>query len=178
MSGRAKLLVFFVVMVGIVGAAMVGGYLWSKEKLAELAQKAELATEEGLAYAKEHDQLACRDEGIRRTEGCGMSAVCEAESQRFTAACLTAAKPVTQLCVGIPERLKNDEASIRWAEGVCKAYGTEKTERCVRLLATLQDYCAKPEHKTQPEDAAKTEDPAKPEDAARPEDAAKPADPS
>lgn len=145
MSGRMKTLLFLVTLLAFGGGSIGLSMWWVQGKIEHLIHEAQAAEAEALAFSKTNTQRSCQVESIRRAAGCVGKSVCEAKANQFYKTCLRASTPIPGFCRHVPPRFGHDEASRRWAAGICAADGTVKQERCMRLQAILQDFCDTPE---------------------------------
>ncbi|MBX3228762.1 MAG: hypothetical protein KIT84_39885 [Labilithrix sp.] len=125
----------------LVCAAGVGAVIWwvssNKDRLAADGKK---AMEEAQAFAAEHDQNECVDEGLRRADLCD-GLMCETMARLFTKSCLTSASKSATLCDDVP---KHGEimATAEWLTAECKRRGRDGNQRCTRVLQSVPETCS------------------------------------
>ena len=132
-------------ILSVLGIAVIGGVVWwfsaNKDRL---VGEGKTAMAEGSAFAADHDQSACVDEGLRKVSGCD-GIMCEATSKIFMKTCVDQAKPTSGFCEGVPPRNEIMKTS-RWIIAECQRRGRKSDDqRCQRLLQAVPESCEKPQ---------------------------------
>lgn len=129
---------------GLLGVAVIGGAVWwfsaNKDRL--LAEGKE-SVAEAEAFATNHDQTACVDEGLRRGGTCD-GFVCEVKAKVFTTTCLQRAAPTPGLCTGVPAPTEIIKTAS-WVIDECQRRGKRSDDqRCQRLVQAVPEACQHP----------------------------------
>lgn len=128
-------------LIALLGGLVVGGVAWwfhaNKNRLLAEGKK---AGDEGKAFAVEHDQRACVDEGVARCAACN-GPTCEAMASVFASVCLeTAELSSPDVCDGVPahgEILK----TVGWAAAECERRGRANDQSCQRFFHGFTSTC-------------------------------------
>lgn len=105
---------------------------------------AERTVPEAEEFGRAHDQIACRDEGFRRSDACPLTDFgCAAQVGVFTEACLNVCAPTPGFCDGVP-RTTDIMGSANWAAAQCASLGRGGDSRCSSLLQSQQRACERP----------------------------------
>jgi hypothetical protein len=147
MSKGAKIAIIVTLAVIAVFGSCVGGAMWwwseNKDGLIH-ATRAGLA--EGGRFGESADnQLACIEEGMERSAGCGrMQLACGTGAQTFTQGCLYTAPASDGICEGVPGPTEVID-TVSWSTGQCKDRGQTLNDFCASVMGALQVYCDDPE---------------------------------
>ena len=128
------LVAFAAMVVGIIAGAR-----WMKRQTATLRKETQVAMEDGRRFGGDHDAEACVVESLSRLKACD-SLLCEPSVKLFMGSCLDRAKPTSGLCDGVPKQSEL-MASPRWQYAECDRRGWGLSERCTRVITTLQNHC-------------------------------------
>ena len=127
-------------LVCVVCCCVFGFYLRSFQQ--DMEHSGEGLREEALSFASNHDQSACVDDALRRTDACGadLNIMCHAYAGVFLTECLGGASPVAGFCDGVP--VTSDVMdSVAWSMRVCAARGRPSEQPCTRLMQSIQRHC-------------------------------------
>jgi hypothetical protein len=121
----------------------VFGFFRLQEWGQQVQRDAQATIAEADDFARTHDQVGCRDEGLRRADLCGLTDVnCNAQVTVFTDRCMAAATPTPGFCDGVPAQTEIME-SARWAAAQCQQMGRAQDTHCTTLLQSVQRACAR-----------------------------------
>lgn len=121
----------------------VFGVFRAQEWGAQMQRDAEVTIRDADEFARTHDQLACRDEGLHRTDSCGLTDMsCFTQVTVFTERCMQGAAATPGFCDGVPPQ-SDIMASATWAAAQCTQLGRAQDSRCTSLLQTVQRACAR-----------------------------------
>ena len=126
----------------VVGASAVYWLSGQKENIAkDIAEAGEQMANDAEQFAKDKDQQACVDEGIRRMQACGVTGVfCQVKTMQFLEVCLDVAAPDPRMCDDVPASGEIVE-SIRFELSRCPVYGQPGRRGCNQLYRQLQRWC-------------------------------------
>jgi hypothetical protein len=136
--------VWVLVMFGVLlflGAIFVGAIVWwvsaNKDRL--LAEGKQTMAE-AEAYAADHDQRACVDEGLRRLDVCD-GLVCESKAKVFVSTCIKKAQATAGFCEGVPAKSQIIDTSL-WVIDECVRQGRQSDDSsCHRFMQALPEAC-------------------------------------
>jgi hypothetical protein len=126
------------VLILLVTAIGVGGYLFWKYNGEAIVAGAQVAEDEGRRFATGKDSAACMDEAARRTKGAGFSAA--VTTRIFLENCLKAARLTDGFCDGVPgptDFLK----SVSWQTQLNQKYGLDPPFETAVLPQSIQEFC-------------------------------------
>jgi hypothetical protein len=119
----------------------IGGALRFSSFVGEVQEQAETTTAEASAFARTHDQIECRDEGLRRKDACNpMDFGCAAQVPIFMDSCMREATPTPGFCDGVP-RPTEIMATATWATAQCTALGRAGDQQCPQAMQSIQRVC-------------------------------------
>jgi hypothetical protein len=120
----------------------VFGFFRASEFMGEVQRDAVVTIQQADEFARAHDQIACRDEGLRRGDACGATDVnCNAQVTVFTDRCLAGATPTPGLCDGVPSPT-DIMPGVTWQAAQCTQLGRPQDSHCTTLLQSIQRWCA------------------------------------
>jgi len=146
LTPRSRRILIILAIVGGLGIAtcLVCGTLGafqSSRWFGEMAQQAQHTIAEADAYASAHDDTACLDEGLHRSDACEPTSIsCFTQVTVFLDRCLAAAHATTELCDGVPA-LTDLSRSAAWARETCGRLGRERDPQCPQLVQSVQRAC-------------------------------------
>jgi hypothetical protein len=135
---KVTLIVIGVIIV-LVLAVGIGGYLWWKSNGDAMVADAKAAMDEGRRFAAGKDSWACVDEGAKRTKDAGLSGAIA--TRLFLDTCLQAARLAPGFCDAVPAPTDFLKA-IPWQAQMNKKYGLNPPFETVALPQSIQGFCA------------------------------------
>lgn len=146
MTERNKRVAIILAMIFLGGGAVclacgVFGAFRAQQFVEQTSADAERTIPEADAFAHEHDQVACRDEGLRRSDLCGpMELGCIAQVSVFTERCFRGCAPTPGFCDGVPP-MTDIMGSATWANAQCAELGRRGNQQCTSLMQSVQRAC-------------------------------------
>lgn len=119
----------------------VFGMFRAQQFVQEAQAGAEVTIPQADEYARTHDQAACRDESLRRSDLCGLTDLtCLTQASVFIERCLDSCAPTPGFCDGVPSPVEI-MASAQWATAQCRELGRAQDSHCSTLLQAVQRAC-------------------------------------
>ncbi|HEY8073746.1 MAG TPA: hypothetical protein VIF62_06550 [Labilithrix sp.] len=128
-------------ILALLGMLGIGGIVWwfsaNKDKFVAMAKQAE---QESTEFAGSHEQSACIDEGLRRSDACD-GIMCQAEAKVFTQRCILKATPTAGFCDGAPAP-GEIMATVRYTQAQCEKHGRRADDqKCTQLMQAIGAAC-------------------------------------
>ncbi|MBX3202497.1 MAG: hypothetical protein KF850_13060 [Labilithrix sp.] len=133
------------------GLLAIGGVVWwvsaNKDRLIAVGRE---GSREAEAFARDHDQSECVDEGIRKVASCD-GVLCEAQMKIFTTTCIRDARRTPGFCDDVP-RMHDIVNTSRWVLDECSRRGKPNNSRCTRLVQAVPEACHPPVATEEPDE--------------------------
>ncbi len=121
----------------------VFGAFRAQEWAAQIQADAQVTIPQADEFARTHDQAACRDEGLHRSDLCGVTDLsCFTQASVFLDRCLQSCAPTPGFCDGVPAQTEI-MASATWAAAQCAQLGRVQDQRCTSMVQAIQRTCAR-----------------------------------
>jgi len=133
------ILIVIGVIILLVLAVGVGGYLWWKNYGDTMMADAKVAMDEGRRFAAGKDSWGCVDEGARRTKGAGLSGTIA--TRLFLDACLKSARLAPGFCDAVPGPT-DFLSAVSWQAQLNQKYGLNPPFETVALPQSIEAFCA------------------------------------
>jgi hypothetical protein len=128
-------------LVAVVAGFAYVGYRWIESHQGELHQQAEQVRKEATEFAQGRDAEQCIAESLARLDRCD-GIICDVRTKVFLGFCLDKTGIPANVCATIPKR-GDFSASAKWSIDECARRGRARDQRCMRIIATLQEQCEK-----------------------------------
>lgn len=140
----AILLIIGAVLVALVAAAVGGVVYWVANNAERLAAEGNEVKAAGRAYAEEHDQAGCFDEGFRRRMACSgdIDITCNAKANIFFEECAKNAPRADGFCDDVPGPGASPLTIAGFATARCADRSGRAANVCSNLATELIAVCA------------------------------------
>jgi hypothetical protein len=136
-----KILLGILGVIAILAMLAIGGLVYwlnaNKDRLIAMGKEAE---ETSTAFAATHDQNACVDEGLKKSDACD-GIMCEASAKTFVSLCIPKAQATPGFCDDVPapgEIMK----TVHWIQEQCPKHGRRADDqKCSRLMQAVPEGC-------------------------------------
>jgi hypothetical protein len=141
---RVAIILVIVLGLGLVMCLICGtfGAFQSSRWFDQMIEQGQQTVAEADAFASTHDDTACLDAGLSRSDACGPTGLsCLTQVSVFLDRCFQSAHPTAGLCDGVPEVTAFTD-SARWAHQTCDSHGRPNDPQCPQLAQSIQRACA------------------------------------
>jgi hypothetical protein len=133
------LLVVGGVMLVLLIAAAVVGYVVVRKYGPGFVESASRSFEEGTEYGRQTDQEGCLNEAAaRQARVAGMMDMIR--NGVFMETCLKASRPTPGFCDGVPRQTEFMKAAS-WQQQQCRRFGLKPEQQCGQLFQGVQRFC-------------------------------------
>ncbi len=119
-------------LIGLVVAGLVGGWVYLGQKLSEFKQKDEQAEIDGREFGKTTDQNGCLEKSFTLEQP---KSSYDMSNSHFVKECFKSSRPIPNFCDGSTPLLFR-----KWVDEQCEKV-PHSYESCARTMLVKRDYC-------------------------------------
>ena len=135
---KALIAVAVIMVALVIGALIVAGFWWSRNK-DKLAARAREVVTEAQDFGHNTDNRGCVDESLSRykKEPSFTNGISTGIFMRF---CLESSRPTPNFCDDVPRQTEFVKTA-RWRIDQCNKFDLAKDSNCQNLFAPIQQFC-------------------------------------